>query len=377
MFRSAIRIGLVTAMSSACLLGIGLAAHAAGHFHTEYAEWTLDGKSGTVRMPAGTGSDFPDGTFTSDSTTTRVPTGRSTFLNTDTPFGAEFGSSRDHGYLYFGTAAGRTPSTTTITFDHGTPTGRWGFALGDIDADHAKFTAKAPDGTTLTAAELGWEGAFNYCQGSPRPSSCTRPPFTDVPHWNPGTSTLIGSGSDTDGASGWFRPTKAVKELTIVFSVQSGIPIGQLWIAAKWPVVAPPDEHIETPPVPSGFPGMTEVVIKDEAKPDPAAQTCKDLPQILIGAAYADPLAGSTPFYHDRNLCWQDPAPPGGGPVPITFRVTPGSPPWVHRLVKAIGAEGRCHHRCFITIRVLPRDLCRAAVGTDVRAPGREAARAC
>jgi len=61
---------------------------------------------------------------------------------------------------------------------------------------------------------------------------------------------------DTDGASGWFRPTTSVKELTIVFAVQSGIPVGQLWIAAKWQGKEdiPIKEVIGEPAVPPGDP---------------------------------------------------------------------------------------------------------------------------
>jgi len=205
MNRSTLCAGAITALAVAGLTGIGPAANAATH--TAYAEWSLSGKSGTVAVP---GSDFPVGTFTSDTTTLRVPSGKSTYLNDTTPFGAEFGSSRDLGYLSFGTAARGAPSTTTIHFDSPAPAGRWGFALGDIDADAAKIEATGADGNPLTAAELGWQGAFNYCANPPRPSSCTRGVYTDKPHWDPATSTLTGNVADTDGASGWFRPEKPV-----------------------------------------------------------------------------------------------------------------------------------------------------------------------
>ena len=307
MLRSAICLGLALAVASGSLLSLDTAASASAHVHTNYAEWTVNGDSGTVQVPD---SDFPAGAYTSDSSPLRVATGKSTFLNTTTPFGAEFGSSRDQDYLVFGTASRNRPSTTTIRFDEGTPTGRWGFALGDIDADRAHIIAKGPDGTPLTAGELGWQGAFNYCLGTPKPPSCTKGTTSDVPTWDPATSTLIGTGTDTDGASGWFRPTKSVKELTIVFSVQTGIPIGQLWIAADYPQTSilkpmPITEVVAEHDDPPGIPDVISVVITDPGTPDPHAHVCDDLQRVLNGAQYdndAHATDGSL-TYHDGSLC--------------------------------------------------------------------------
>ena len=373
-------LGLALAVSSVGLLGLNTDAQASGHEHTDYAEWTVNSGSGTVEIPD---RDFPAGTYTSDNSPLRVATGKSTFLNTTTPFGAEFGSSRDQDYLSFGTASRNRPSTTSITFESGTPTGRWGFALGDIDADRAHITAKGPDGTPLTAEELGWQGAFNYCLGTPKPSSCTKGTTSDVPTWDPATSTLIGSGTDTDGASGWFRPTKPVKELTIVFSVQTGIPIGQLWIAAKAErsQFIPISEVVRDPVDPPGVPDDISIVITDPGTPDEHAHVCDDLRRVVDGAEYdndAHATDGSL-TYHDHMLCWKGGAAPGK-PVDIEFAVTPDNPPTVPELVNAVygyGPREGCRHGCFTTIVVVVREPCRAVVSAAVLAPGRPAARAC
>ena len=50
-----------------------------------------------------------------------------------------------------------------------------------------------------------------------------------MPTWNPATSTLTGTGTDTQGASGWFRPTVPVTSVTLTYSVLTGIPSFQLW----------------------------------------------------------------------------------------------------------------------------------------------------
>jgi hypothetical protein len=379
--RSSVYLGLALAVSSAGLLGLDTVAGASDHTHTAYAEWTVDDGSGTVEVP---GSDFPAGTYTSDSTPLRVAGGKSTFLNTTTPVGAVFGSSRDQDYLVFGTASHNRPSTTTITFGSGTPTKDWGFVLGDIDADRARITAKEPDGASLTADELGWQGAFNYCLGSPKPSACTKGTTSDKPTWDPATSTLIGSGTDTDGASGWFSPTKPVKELTIVFSVQTGIPIGQLWIAAKWqrlPITSGPlpiTEVVERED-PPGVPDNISVVITDPGTPDPHAHVCDDLERVLNGATYDDDARatdGSLTF-HDRSLCWEGPV-THRKPDTIDLSVTPsGRVPKLVNAVYGFGPRETCKHGCFVTITVLGRNLCRAAVSGLALAPGRPASRAC
>jgi hypothetical protein len=213
------------------LIGLVLypVAHAAD-LAAEYGHWDMSGKTGTVTVPGG---KFPVGDVSTDSARVGTPSGASAYLSDSTPFGAEFGSSRNKNYLQFGAISAAKPSTTTITFQTPTPASDWGFALGDIDAEKAKVEATGADGKKLGTAELGWKDAFNYCESTPRPSTCTHGPFTDKPVWDASTDTLTGHGPDTDGASGWFMPTKPVKSLTFVYTVLTGIPSAQLWLAAK------------------------------------------------------------------------------------------------------------------------------------------------
>ncbi|WP_052433300.1 hypothetical protein [Streptacidiphilus carbonis] len=217
--------GFATLVLAAVLVPVAASpAFASG---SAYGEWAAD----SLTVPA---VGFPAATVTTTSSSTSVPSGSSAYLNDSTPFGSAYGSSRGHAYLALRTATGLQPSVTTIDFARPTPVG-WGFALGDVDADHVKVTATGADGSLLTAAQLGFQGSFNYCQGTPKPSACTgNGPFTDMPHWDAATTTLIGSNTgDTSGASGWLRPTVPVKSLTLTFSVQSGIPVYQIWAATK------------------------------------------------------------------------------------------------------------------------------------------------
>lgn len=166
-----------------------------------------------------------------------MASGGSTWLSQGTPIGAKYGSSRNQTYLTAGSAAGAS-SLTTYTFSRSTPTTGWAFALGDIDADRVKVTATAPDGSAVSASDLGFRGGFNYCEaglaGKPSCSGSSPVIAGDVAQWDPVTQALTGNaaGADTQGAAGWFEPTQPLATLTFEFSVRSGIPIYQTWFTS-------------------------------------------------------------------------------------------------------------------------------------------------
>ncbi|QMU68824.1 Ig-like domain-containing protein [Streptacidiphilus sp. P02-A3a] len=228
--RAAVRCSRALALACAAALVPWTASPALAASGAAYGTWSVLGGAGTMRIPV---TGFPTADFRSTSSTVVVGSGNSAFLNADTPVGARYGSSRGRPYLNLRTTRGGTPSETTLRFDRPTPAGSWAFTLGDVDADRVHVQARGADGTPLSAAQLGWQGAFNYCQGTPRPSTCIGPgPFDDMPVWLSGSSTLAGNGADSSGASGWFQPTVPVSSLTLTFSVQTGIPIYQLWTSA-------------------------------------------------------------------------------------------------------------------------------------------------
>ncbi|QNS02412.1 hypothetical protein [Streptomyces xanthii] len=221
-------------VTAAAFVAVGLTAAPAAADGAEYARYTLDAappaSTGTVTTAATGG---PQGTFTTNSTRPGVSAGGSAFLGEQTPFGQVYGSSQGMPYLNLATASGRTPSTTSFTFDQVPTPGGWGITLGDIDADDVKISATGPDGQALTARQLGFQESFNYCDASPRPSTCTGGTYTDEPTWDAATQTLHGSGTDTSGASAWLRPTAEIRTLTLTFSVKTGIPAYQVWFAAQ------------------------------------------------------------------------------------------------------------------------------------------------
>ena len=191
----------------------------------------------TMRQQA---AGFPAASVDTDSvagSAVGVQSGASTFLAPQTAPGKKYGSSQGKSYLNLrpnGLNAA-PPSVTTYTFERPTPATGWTFVLGDVDADAVKVAATGADGSTLTAAQLGFQDTFNYCAPglSPKPS-CTGPGNNgaDLPTWDSATSTLTGGGADTAGASGWFEPTVPIATLTLTFSRSSGSPVYQTWFSA-------------------------------------------------------------------------------------------------------------------------------------------------
>lgn len=370
--RTVVLAAAVATVATLPIAGTALAATAG-----VYPVWDVSGDSGTVMFH---GEGFPRGVIASNSTSLVTPSGKSAFLNDSTPFGAEFGSSRDHGYLVFRTAPGKAPSTTTIAFDSAAPAGRWGFTLGDIDADKAKVTATGDDGKTLPTADLGWKGAFNYCQGSPLPGACGGKTDSDKPRWNPVDSTLIGSGRDTNGASGWFMPTKPVKKLTIVYSVLTGIPVGQLWIAAKpWEGAA--DIRLDKTAWPRMVAPGGKVTYKVTVSnlgtvPQHNAAFSDNLKDVIDDATYSGDAraTGGTVSYDRPVLSWHGPVEPGQTDT-ITYSVRIDNPSRgdgvINNAVIGEGSRSTCRDGkgdgCVATVRVVV--FCRAVVGGRLMVP--------
>lgn len=206
-----------------------------------YATWTFtSGTAGTV-VP-NPDPLWPTATLGISGGSGSSASGATTFLNTGTPIGEAFGSSQNRPYASVGLGSSGsvpgTPSVTTITFTEPTPSSGWAFALGDVDAENVQISARDAAGNAIDVS--GWfASAFNYCNAtSPKPGSCPGGVGTDVPTWS--SPTLTGSGTDSSGASAWFRPTSAVKELVLTQSRNvAGGPSYQLWIAST-PVRATP-----------------------------------------------------------------------------------------------------------------------------------------
>ena len=234
-----------SAVVGGAALAVGLSTPYALAAADQYAQWNI---------PAGlvtdTARNFPVGHISTNSTAPTSPSGQSAFLNASTPFGQAFGSSQNQPYALLHLAAGRQPSTTVISFDSPPAAGSWGFALGDVDAENIHLQAYGPGGAELPDTALGFQSVFNYCNGSPLPSTCKGMTGTDVPTWDAdGQDHLIGNVSDTDGASGWFRPSAPISTLVLTSTLNTGIPAYQLWIAGQDQPPPPAKRQEQKPPV--------------------------------------------------------------------------------------------------------------------------------
>ncbi|OZB82499.1 carboxypeptidase regulatory-like domain-containing protein [Microbacterium sp. 13-71-7] len=227
------------AAALATLTALALGAPASAATGTPWADWSdLQGSPGAYTGTVTAAAPQLAATYTSDSRggSVGVFNGGSTWLAATTPVGAKYGSSRDQQYLNLRPRADNatSPSETTYTFAHATPTAGWTFVLGDIDADKVAISAVGPGGHALTAAELGFRGGFNYCapQFAGKPS-CTGD-AADVPSWDAATLTLTGNAAaaDTSGAAAWFEPNAPISSLTFTFTRRAGFPVYQTWFAA-------------------------------------------------------------------------------------------------------------------------------------------------
>lgn len=207
---------------------------------TAWATWQpLTGAAGayttTVQVAA---QPAITATMTSDSRAGQVGviSGVTNWLAQGTPVGAKYGSSINQSYMNLRPKADNatSPSTTTYSFANPTPASGWTFVLGDIDADSVRIQAVGANGQALTAAQLGFQGGFNYCApGVTGKPSCTGD-ATDIPTWDTTTQTLTGNAAalDTSGAAAWFEPNVPITSLTFLFTRRAGFPVYQTWFAS-------------------------------------------------------------------------------------------------------------------------------------------------
>ena len=195
-----------------------------------YAAWVASGANADATFA---NTVFPAVSAEVNPGSISAPSGASVWLTEGTAFGAVYGSSRNHPYLSVGLPGGKNEGSLTLTFADGTTPGTWGFALGDIDAEDVTITATSTKGSELDVSAW-FKDAFNYCNTSPKPTSCPAGTSTGEPTWNAETATLKGyaDGHDTSGDAAWFQPSKEVKTLTLTQKKISGFPSYQLWIAA-------------------------------------------------------------------------------------------------------------------------------------------------
>lgn len=198
------------------------------------------------------------------------------------PWGAVFGASTGRQYLSVRVDRSQgSIATATYEFTRPLPPGAWGFTLGDIDVDEADITARASDGSLLSGAEIaGSVGNARVPYNFEGLASST------LPAWNPGAAGgglvgVNGPSGETEGDSGWFMPSRAVRELTVRFQAQvgGGSPSYRTWFA----VVAHP---------------ISGTVLREDtgAAVDGDVLTLRDPDGNVIDVTTSDPVTGAYAF---------------------------------------------------------------------------------
>lgn len=228
--RSKTIVGL-TATVALSLLGLGTAFAAESKNWASIENWNSTAKTGTITITDAKG--FPAAAIESNSKGTTGPASAA-WLDTWTPPGAVYGSSKTKQYLNLGPISSTQPSTTTYTFETPTPASGWMFAFGDVDAEALEISAKDSSGNPVSMSDLGHKSNFNYCNNaSGLPTSCGGAQATVTPNWDNSTGRLEAPTSvDTNGSSAWFEPTVSLSSLTVKSISRSGFPVYQTWFAA-------------------------------------------------------------------------------------------------------------------------------------------------
>lgn len=188
------------------LLGLAPAAAAPGAKAGTWASFT---PTSATLAPG-----FPDAVITSAA---GVSVSSTETVVGATPPGLVYGTSNGRTYLSLATSTTTPVNSVTLTFAAPTPASAWSVVLGDVDAEDVTISGTAAGGAPLTAADLGLVEPYTTTASAP-------------PTWDAGTLTLVGEGSDTDGAAAWFSPAVAVTSLTFTSTRRSGSPAAYVWL---------------------------------------------------------------------------------------------------------------------------------------------------
>jgi len=225
-----------------------------------YPTWTISPSNTTAKNHSGKlkfdlGSKFPDATYTvkrsvRDGEDTELLNGKDgeDWFTKDTPFGEEFGPTGPKApevnkvhyiKIRVNEQEDHTVATAVYSFKNPTPANKLGFAIGDIDLDRAKITAKDANGNAVAGSDLVGD-VFNYCNvpAAGRPGECGGQRYTITPRLKNSSNGVLVTGkndNETSGSAAWFRPKVRIKQITIVFrgTKASGSPSYRTWFAAK------------------------------------------------------------------------------------------------------------------------------------------------
>lgn len=224
---------LMSAMLTFSFMAVSASAVAPNTGYATYTAAVPNGADGYVTMTAGFGDVAYASTGSSGIT---IPGGSSAIQPLSTPFAAFIGLSSS-GQQYINTRLNNgATATNTYHFVTNTPNnGKWAFSLGDVDAERLTITATKANGSAATAAEIGFQGQYNY--NDPNDSTA------HLSVTQSGNSVVIEDAScpascDTVGISAWFKPTVSLSYISISAFGKSGFPVYQTWFATQYKPVS-------------------------------------------------------------------------------------------------------------------------------------------
>jgi LPXTG-motif cell wall-anchored protein len=219
-------------LSVAAIAGLGLALPASAATVGEWGVWQADEGGDFLTF---SNTNMSDATFSvegEDEWYLYSPDGEDEGFSADTPVGAVIGAndtSTDNLFLKVTTIDDNdADAVVTVTFDEAVPAGNLVLAVSDVDSDHAVVEMEDANGNDLTGLEIvgtATDTGFNF-----EDLSSTDRPTLEVSLG--GSAVTIGDAPDnTDGSTGWVRPSEAVKAITITINTEDGNYSSQrIWI---------------------------------------------------------------------------------------------------------------------------------------------------
>jgi LPXTG-motif cell wall-anchored protein len=222
--------GAVLGLVAIATFSVALPASAAN-----VAEWGVFGDSLSHDAQVDfTNPDFPDAqimVFSESEYGHYSPNGEGEGFTANDPVGALVGAnqtSTDDNFLKVSTYdLGAT--TTTITFDSPVPAGQLVLAISDIDSDRAEVTMLGASGGSISAAGIiGTATTLGFNWDSPSNTE-------DIPLVGSDfTLTTVEMGEapwNTEGSTGWVRPSADVSTIVIATYTEDGeVSSQRIWI---------------------------------------------------------------------------------------------------------------------------------------------------
>ena len=238
------KFGAAFGLASIAAFSVALPASAAADT-VEYGVWAVgDGNDYTVSF---SDSSMPnalvnmDGDW--DTYDIYAPTDDDEGFTADTPVGAILGDNTTSGdYLYLKASTvdnDGLPLFIDIEFAEAVPADQLILAISDIDSDHARISMIDGFGNSIPAESIIGSATtlgFNWADMS---NTTDVPTVTATDDYE---VTMGDAPDDTDGSTGWVRPSAPVKSLTITINTEDGnVSSERIWLGQ---VVAGSDDSL-------------------------------------------------------------------------------------------------------------------------------------